>query len=582
MTRLLAPTLREDPAEAEVISHKLMVRAGYIKKLAAGLYDFMPLGWKVVLKITNIIRGEMDRAEAQEVFLPAVIPAELWQESGRWQVYGKELLRFKDRHDRECCIGPTHEEVITDLVRRSVKSYKELPINLYQIQSKFRDEIRPRFGVMRAREFMMKDAYSFHADEDGLEKEYQNMYETYCRIFDRIGLEYKVVEADPGPIGGGFSQEFMVLADTGEDEIVHCPTCNYAASLEMTEIAPEFIRGAHDNKSQTCPTKPEGRSRVPNPEKVSTPNMKTVEELTRFFKTTPDKFIKTLIHQAGDEVFAVLVRGDYAVNEVKLKRLIGREDLKLAEPQVIEKVTGAPVGFAGPIGLKGIKVYADHSVVGTQDAIAGANEADQHLKHVCWERDFKADQVADLRLATPDDICARCGKGKYQFTRGIEVGHIFKLGTKYSSKMQATFLDEKGNAKPFVMGCYGIGVTRIAGAAIEQNNDEFGIIWPASIAPFAAAIVPINIEDPEQGRVAEKLYQELSKARVEILLDDRAERIGVKLKDIDLMGIPLKIIIGPKGLKEGMVELKPRRGAEMQLVKIDNVVDRVAGALAPA
>jgi len=566
MSKLLAPTLREDPAEAEIPSHKLMLRAGLIRKLSSGVYSYLPLGWRIIHKIENIVRQEMDRAGALEVKLPAILPAELWKETGRWDVYGKELFRVKDRKDSEFCLGPTHEEVITDLVRNNVKSYRELPLNLYQIQTKYRDEIRPRFGVMRAREFIMKDAYSFDRDELGLEKSYKTMYETYNRIFDRCGLKYKVVHADPGPIGGGYSQEYMVLSPTGEDEIFHCEKCDYAAAHAMVEVK--------NTKSQIPNNKEIPNSKSQMIEKVRTPNVKTIEDLEKFLKAPSYRMIKTLIYKVGDQAIAVLIRGDHELNEVRLKKIIAKEDIELADAALIEKVTKAPMGFAGPVGLKGVKIYADKEVTEIEDGITGANEKDLHIMHVQYGRDFKADEVESLRLAKEGDKCPRCD-GKLIVTRGIEVGHIFKLGTKYSDKMKAKFLDETGKEKPYIMGCYGIGVSRIAGAVIEQNHDEFGIKWPISIAPYKAVVVPVNIKEKKQADVAEGIYQELLKENLDVVLDDRDASIGVKLKDMDLIGVPIKIIIGPKSLAEEKVEIKLRIDGKTELVAIDKAAEKI-------
>ena len=556
MSQVVAPTLREDPSEAEVISHKLMLRGGFIRKLAAGVYTFLPLGWRVLSKVSNIIREEMNRAGAQEVLMPTLLPAELWQETGRWDMYGKELFRIKDRHDREFCLGPTHEEVITDLVRTSVRSYKQLPVNLYQIQTKFRDEIRPRFGLMRGREFMMKDAYSFHTSEESLDKEYKNMYETYCRIFDRMGLKYRVVEADSGLIGGGYSQEFMVLADTGEEEIFHCSHCDYSASRDSAGIG--------EYKLQTSNLKPQSI------EETKTPNVRTVEEVSAFLKIQPSQLIKTLIYETESGPIAALVRGDHAINEAKLKKVAGVEDLRLADAAVIKKVTKAPVGFAGPVGLKGVKIIADTVVPLVEDGASGANKEDHHLVHIAYGRDYKAELIGDIRYAVAADKCPRCAEGKFEVSRGIEVGHIFKLGTKYSAKMKCVYLDENNQEKVMILGCYGIGVGRTAAAAIEQNHDKDGIIWPAPIAPFKVALIPANTSEKEQLETAEKLYAELKLAGIEVLLDDREDRMGVKLKDIDLIGIPLKVIIG-KALKDGKVEVKDRKTGEMKLVEVKDV-----------
>ena len=560
MSQVVAPTLREDPAEAEIVSHKLMLRGGYIRKVAAGVYTFLPLGFRVLSKVANIIREEMNRSGAQEVLMPTLLPAELWQETGRWGIYGKELFRIKDRHDREFCLGPTHEEVITDLARTSIRSYKQLPVNLYQIQTKFRDEIRPRFGLMRGREFLMKDAYSFHTSAESLDQEYKNMYETYCRIFDRLGLKYRVVEADSGLIGGGYSQEFMVLAETGEEEIFHCPSCAYSASRESAGIG----------EYKMAPAATGG----PKVEEVHTPKVRTVEEVSAFLKIKPEQLIKTLIYETERGALAALVRGDHAINEAKLKKVAGVEDLRLADAAVIKKVTGAPVGFAGPVGLKGVRIIADNAVPFIEDGASGANKEDHHLVHIAYGRDYQADLTGDIRFAVHQDQCPRCDRGKLESSRGIEVGHIFKLGTKYSEKMKCVYLDENNQEKTMIMGCYGIGVGRTAAAAIEQNHDKDGIVWPLPLAPFAVAIVPANMSEKEQADTAEKIYGACLKAGVAALLDDREDRMGVKLKDIDLMGIPYKLIIG-KALKEGKVELKNRQTGATELVETGRVMEKL-------
>jgi prolyl-tRNA synthetase len=560
MSQVVAPTLREDPSEAEIVSHKLMLRGGYIRKLAAGVYTFLPLGFRVLNKVANIIREEMDRAGAQEVLMPTLLPAELWKETGRWDIYGKELFRIKDRHDREFCLGPTHEEVITDLAKTAIRSYKQLPVTLYQIQTKFRDEIRPRFGLMRGREFLMKDAYSFHSSQESLDKEYQNMYNTYCRIFDRLGLKYRVVEADSGLIGGGYSQEFMVLADTGEEEIFHCSGCAYSASRESAGIGEYKMSRVASHESRV--------------EDVHTPNVRTVEEVSAFLKIKPSQLIKTLIYETERGAIAALVRGDHAINEAKLKKVAGVEDLRLADAAVIKKVTGAPVGFAGPVGLKGVQIIADNAVPFIEDGASGANKEDHHLVHLAYGRDYKADLTGDIRFAVHQDKCPRCEQGKFETSRGIEVGHIFKLGTKYSDKMKCVYLDEGNQEKTMIMGCYGIGVGRTAAAAIEQNHDKDGIVWPLPLAPFQIAIVPANMAEKEQAEVAEKIYQDCLSAGIAALLDDRDERMGVKLKDIDLIGIPYKLIIG-KALKEGKVELKDRKTGAMELVEVAKIVEKV-------
>ncbi len=557
-TRMLLPTLKEVPADADVISQKLMMRAGMIRKVAAGIYNLLPLGYRVVNRVAGIVRDEMNRAGAQEVLMPMVIPAELWQESKRWDEYGKELLRLKDRHSREFCLGPTHEEVITDMVRREVRSYRELPLNLYQIQTKFRDEIRPRFGLMRGREFMMKDAYSFHATDESAEAEYRNMFDTYTRIFERCSLEFRAVEADTGSIGGKFSHEFHVLADSGEDAIASCTACDYAANLERAELRDQEFA-------------PSGK----NIEKVSTPGKKSVEEVSGFLGVQASSLIKTLIYETDRGVVAVCVRGDFEINEVKLKRELSVQTLQLAGDEAVRKATGAPVGFAGPVGLK-IPVYADYSVKGVSSGVTGANEADAHLVNVSPSRDFKAGYL-DVRNAVAGDRCPRCS-GSLVIKRGIEVGHIFKLGTRYSEAMGATFLDDSGAEKPMIMGCYGIGIGRTAAASVEQNHDEFGIIWPAPLAPFDCEVVPVNVKDAESLKAAEEIYSTLRAAGVDALLDDRDERAGVKFKDADLIGIPLRVTVGERNLKQGLVEIKERRSGEVKLVKAGEAAEKVLAA----
>ena len=561
-SQMLIPTLKETPSDAEVISHKLMLRAGMIRKVAAGVYNYLPLGFRTLKKVENIVREEMNTAGAQEVLMPMVVPAELWQESKRWDFYGKELLRFKDRHDREFCLGPTHEEVITDMVRREVKSYRQLPVNLYQIQTKFRDEIRPRFGLMRGREFIMKDAYSFHATEESAEAEYKKMYATYCRIFERCGLKFRAVEADTGSIGGSFSHEFMVLAESGEDAIASCNSCNYAANVEKAVA-----------RSKRYP--PEQKEAENEIQKVETPGKKSVEEVTAFLKVSADRLVKTLLFKADDRIVAALVRGDHEINEIKLKNVLNATELALADQAAVERVTKAPSGFAGPVGLSGVEIYADHAVEHMSNFVVGGNEKDIHLTNVNAPRDFAVKGFFDLRNVVVGDHCPRCENGRMELHRGIEVGHIFKLGIKYSEAMKATFLDEKGAENLIIMGCYGIGVGRTAAAAIEQGNDDNGIIWPLPIAPFQVIISALNIKDEQIKQAAESIYKSLSNAGVEVLLDDRDERAGAMFKDADLIGIPIRITVGAKGLKEGNVEMKLRKSPEMSIVKVDEVVERV-------
>lgn len=567
MTRLHAPTLKEEPKDADVVSHKYLVRGGYIRKLAAGIYDFLPLATRTIHKIANIIREELSRAGAQEVFLPAVQPAEIWMESGRWSFYGPELLRFKDRKGAEFCLGPTHEEVIVDLVRRDVRSWRTLPLNLFQIQTKFRDEMRPRAGLMRGREFIMKDAYSFDVDEAGALRSYDEMYAAYERIFRRCGLDFRAVEADTGAIGGSRSHEFQVLADSGEDAIVSCDTCSYAANVEQAELP-----------LPTVPAVPAATGALP--EAVHTPAQRTIEEVSAFLGRSPERFIKTLIVDADGELYAVLLRGDHELNEIKLKKMLGVQGVALAtDPQVVA-ATGAPVGFAGPVGPLAVKaVVADRAIQGLADGVTGANRADYHLVNVQEGRDFQVSAFHDLRLAKDGDPCPRCS-GHLRGFRGIEVGHVFYLGTKYSKAMHCTYLAESGEEKPMVMGCYGIGVTRIMAAAIEQNHDKDGIAWPVAIAPFHVHLLPLQMNVPEVVAAAESLYAQLSDAGVSVLLDDRDERAGSKFKDADLIGMPFRIAIGGRGLQEGIVELKTRRDGTVVKVPLGEVVTHVRGLLA--
>ena len=540
-SQTLIPTLREDPGEAETVSHRLMLRAGMIRKVAAGIYTYLPLGLRVLRKIEAIVREEMNRAGAQEVLMPIASPAELWRETGRWDFYGKELFRFKDRHERDFCLGPTHEEVITDLIRREVRSYRQLPLNCYQIQTKFRDEIRPRFGLMRGREFIMKDAYSFDRDEAGARVSYQKMYDAYGRIFTRCGLTFRAVEADTGLIGGTSSHEFMVLADTGEESIVYAEGGTYAANVERAEVAPPL----------------QGSSESPRPlRKVQTPGAKSVEEVTAFLKLRPAQLIKTLLYQTPHGLVAVLVRGDHEVNEIKVKKLLGVTALELADPAKVAAATGAPAGFAGPIGLT-LRLIADHAVKTLRNVVVGANEADTHYVDANWDRDFTVEQFADLRNAQAGDPSPK-GDGSLRMARGIEVGHVFMLGTKYSQAMGAMFLDPEGKECQAVMGCYGIGVSRIAAAAIEQHHDAKGIHWPAPIAPFHVHLLPLS-QSAAVSATAHTLYETLSQAGIEVLWDDRDERAGVKFNDADLIGAPYQLVIGEKGLAQGTIELKDRK-----------------------
>lgn len=558
------PTLREDPTEAEVISHKLLLRAGMMRQVARGVYDFLPLGLRVVRKVENIVREEMNRAGAQEILMPAVCPAELWQESGRWDVYGRELLRIKDRHDRDFCFGPTHEEVVTDIVRREVRSYRDLPLNLYQIQTKFRDEVRPRFGLMRGREFIMKDAYSFHTDLEDCQREYRNMYDAYRRVFDRCGLTYRPVEADTGAIGGSLSHEFQVLADSGEDAIVSCDSCDYAANVEKAELAPPAAPPAMNRASLTP---------------VETPDQRTIEEVSTFLGEPPERFVKTLLYETDTgAVVAALVRGDHELSEPKLKNLLGCQWVVLADEETVHKVTGAPTGFAGPVRIEA-KLISDQTLQGAKGLVCGANERDMHMTGLDIERDLPSLQFADLRRAIAGDTCPRCEKGRFTDHRGIEVGQTFYLGTKYSQAMNATYLDATGEQHPMEMGCYGIGITRTVAAAIEQHHDDAGIVWPKPLAPADLHIVPVNWNDDTTRKAAEDIYAKLQQTGTDVLFDDREERPGVKFKDADLLGVPLRATIGGKSLARGVIELKVRADGTMTEVPADRAVEAIQNAL---
>jgi len=538
-------TMKETPAEAEVISHQLMLRAGLIRRLAAGLYSWLPMGMRSLHKVERIVREEMDRAGALELVMPVVQPAELWQESGRWSEYGPELLRFEDRHERDFVLGPTHEEVITDIVRRELQSYRQLPVNFYQIQTKFRDEVRPRFGVMRAREFIMKDAYSFHVDEASLEQGYRAMYEAYTRIFTRTGLTFRAVRAYSGAIGGDVSQEFHVLAETGEDVIVFSDADDYAANLEVAVALP--------------PQSPRPAPREPL-RRVSTPGARTIADVARLLKVEPARCVKTLVVEGTDgQVVALVVRGDHELNAVKAQKLEGvASPLRMASAERVLAATGTEPGYVGLVGLK-CRVYADHSALALADFVCGANEKDMHLTGVNWDRDVQGAVAADLRNVVAGDP-SPSGRGRLKIARGIEVGHIFQLGRKYSTPMKAMVLDEAGREVTLLMGCYGIGVTRIVAAAIEQNHDERGIIWPAPIAPFQVVLVPLNLQKSARVReVSDRLYQELNAAGIEVLYDDRDARPGVKFADAELLGIPHRLVVAEHGLEAGRLEYRHRR-----------------------
>ncbi|MBT1071616.1 proline--tRNA ligase [Pelotalea chapellei] len=568
-SRYFIPTVKEIPSDAEVISHQLMLRSGMIRKLAAGIYNYLPMGLRSIRKFEAIVREEMNRAGAIEMLMPSVQPAELWQESGRWQFYGKELLRFKDRKDNDFCMGPTHEEVITDMVRREIKSYRQMPLNFYQIQTKFRDEIRPRFGLMRGREFIMKDAYSFDVDSSAADSSYEKMYQAYHRIFERCGLNFRAVEADTGSIGGSSSHEFMVLADSGEDAIVSCNTCRYAANVEKAEA--RNVQSAA--KAEQLPL-----------QKTATPEMKTITDVANFLRMSADKTIKTLVYSssAGEHVMALL-RGDHDLNEIKLKNHLSWDEIEMATETDIQKITGSPVGFLGPVGLKQkVTVIADLAVQGMINVVIGANEKDMHFTNANLERDFAPDRFVDIRNVVTGDACPRCDSGKLEMWRGIEVGHVFKLGTKYSKALNATYLDADGKEQVIFMGCYGIGIGRTVAAAIEQNHDENGIIFPLPIAPFHCAVVALNTKDSGVMAAAEDMYKKLESSGIEVLFDDRDERPGVKFKDNDLIGIPLRIVVGSKGLAEGKVEVKIRATGEVQLLPIEDAVEHICKMVATA
>ena len=556
MSNMLVSTLREVPAEAEIDSHKLMLRAGMIRKMAAGIYNYMPIGLKVLKNIEEIVREEMNTAGAQEFLASAVLPAELWQESGRWDVYGDEMFRLKDRNNRDFCLGPTHEEVFTDIARNEIKSYKQLPVNLYQIQTKYRDETTPRFGIMRSREFIMKDAYSFDKDQAGLDVSYDKMHDAYVKIFNRCGIDAKCVEADSGAIGGANSAEFMVKSEVGEDDVVFCSACDYAANIEKAEATPE--------KAEV--------EELLEMEKVATPDSRGIYEVSEFLKVSPKKTVKLLMFNVDGKIVGVVVRGDRELNEVKVANAAQASgDIIMASNEEYTKATNCEPGFGGPVGIKVDLLLVDEEVANMYNMILGANETGYHLKNVNYGRDFEG-VVGDFRKIESGEKCPKCGS-EVTIARGTEVGHIFKLGTKYSAAMNATFIDENGKNVPFVMGCYGIGVTRTMASIIEQHHDENGIIWPLSVAPYHVSVIPVNIKDEAQMKIANKLYDELRKIGVDAILDDRNERPGVKFKDSELIGIPMRVTVGKK-ITDGEVEFKLRDG-EMEVIKIEDVLEKV-------
>ncbi|NOV27331.1 proline--tRNA ligase [Cupriavidus necator] len=563
-------TLKEAPADAEIVSHKLMMRAGMIKKLGAGIYNYMPIGLRVIRKVENIVREEMNRAGAVELSMPVIQPAELWQETGRWDKMGPELLRLKDRHERDFAVQPTSEEVVTDIARSEIRSYKQLPVNFYQIQTKFRDERRPRFGIMRGREFTMKDAYSFDRDTDGLRKSYENMYDAYVRIFRRFGLEFRAVAADNGAIGGSGSHEFHVIAETGEDAIVYCPTSAYAANMEAAEALPLVAERAAPTQDLV---------------KTFTPEKVKCEQVAEFLNLPLETNVKSIVlatdGDAGTQIWLLLIRADHELNEVKASKVPGLAEFRFATENEIVEAFGSPPGYLGPIGMKKpIKVVADRTVANMSDFVCGANYRDYHYTGVNWGRDLPEPIVADLRNVVAGDASPD-GQGTLEICRGIEVGHVFMLGTRYSESMNATFLDENGKTQPMQMGCYGIGVTRILGAAIEQNFDERGIIWPAAIAPFAVVICPVGYDRSEAVKAeADRIHAELLAAGVDVILDDRGERPGVMFADWELIGVPHRVVVGDRGLKEGKVEYQGRRDAQATAVSVAEVVGHVRSLLA--
>lgn len=561
---LFLPTLREVPSEAEIVSHQLMARAGIIRQLVSGVYSYLPLGHRVLRKVMEIVREEMDAAGGQEISMPAIQPSELWRETGRWEAYGPELMRLKDRHDREFVLGPTHEEVVTSLARDGIRSYRRLPVNLYQIQTKYRDEVRPRFGVIRSREFIMKDAYSFDIDREGLDRSYDSMYQAYSNIFSRVGLNFRAVEADAGAIGGKGTHEFMALSDIGEDTIAYCNQCNYAANIEKAEVV---------YQGQASSLQPLEM------ERVHTPGVKTIEQLSEFLSIAPDQTIKSLLFKVDGQFVLALVRGDHELNDIKLKNMFDANVVDMASEQEVEETLGVPVGFVGPVEVqnKNLTIVADVAIKDMVNGVTGAGEKDYHIINVTPGKDFEVERYGDLRNIEEGDSCPQCG-GSIQFARGIEVGHVFKLGTRYSEKMKATFLDEQGKEKPMIMGCYGIGISRTVAAVVEQNNDENGIIWPVAIAPFQVHIIAVNVKNEDQLKLAESLYEQCVKAGIEVLLDDRSERAGVKFKDADLIGIPLRITVGAKA-PEGIVECKIRKDGQTLEISQDGVLSYIKETL---
>lgn len=562
-TKTLIPTVKENPQEAEAVSHKLMVRAGLIRRLAAGAYTYLPLGLKVLKKAENIVREEMNKAGASELLMPALQPTELWKKTGRYDDMGEVMIKFKDRHGKEIALGPTHEEVITDLVSREVRSYKDIPLILFQIQTKFRDEVRARFGVVRSCEFIMKDAYSFDVDVEAMEESYKKMYDAYCRIFERCGLPYIPVEADPGLMGGTVSHEFMVPCEIGEDKIAICAACGYSASTEVAAVL-----SSEEGESEDAIAK----------EEVSTPGASTVQDVSKFLKVEPKELIKTLIYLADGDPIAVLVRGDHEANEAKIKNHLKARTLELADEKQVFKITGGPIGFSGPVGLS-VKILADNSVKGMNNAVTGANKKDAHYRNINIEKDYKVDEWVDARGITEEDPCPKCGK-KIEIKQAIEIGHTFKLGTKYSESLGADYLDANGKTQTIIMGCYGIGINRILASLIETSFDKGGIIWPSSLSPCEVVVIPVNREDVAIAARAEAIYEDLKAEGVDVIIDDRDKSPGVKFKDSDLIGFSYQVVIGKKNFEKGKVEVKNRASGETTLVDLDKVVQHVKGKIA--
>ncbi|KAF0091455.1 MAG: prolyl-tRNA synthetase [Fusobacteria bacterium] len=563
VSKLFNKTLKEDPAEAEVVSHALLIRSGMIRKLSSGVFTYLPLGWRVLNKISNIIREEMNSSDCQELMMPIIQPKELWEQSGRWFVYGKELIRLKDRHDREYCLSPTHEEVITTVVKNEIRSYKDLPLNLYQIQNKYRDEVRPRFGLIRSREFLMKDGYSFNRDEESLSHTYQEMYEAYTKIFTRCGLNFRAVEADSGAIGGSSSHEFMVLADTGEAALTYCESCDYAANMEMAVHGKRNYENGNNGKL----------------EEVHTPNKKSIDEVSEFLNIKPELMLKTLVYKAifkdDEKLICVVVRGNREVNEIKLKNAVSAIDLNLADNEEVLKATNTPIGFLGPIGLIDVDIYVDEEVMEVKNGATGALKEDYHFIGVNPKRDFpKSSIVGDYHNVDEYDHCPKCD-GKLSFKRGTEVGQVFKLGKKYSEKLDCKFLDDKGVEQHVTMGCYGIGVGRTMAASVEQNNDDRGIIWPIAIAPYHVIIIPVNMKNGDIVNIAEDLYKSFKEENIEVILDDTEERAGVKFANADLIGYPIKIVIGSKTLEDKTVDLKIRATGEELIVPLYEALGKI-------